>query len=220
MLLAADDQVVKDSDVEEAKRLLQALGDLAVGVTRLGIPAGMVVEEDDGGSVELQGALGDDSAVDFAAVDGAAEEMLGGQDVVLGVEEDDAEHFVRQVGAAGDQVAPGVDGIVDPALPLEALLQDVGGGEQDAFFVHRELVLGRAVLGVALHRSSPPARQAPRGNRQAERQAQPHPGVSTATAARSGGPQQSVSAEEEARPCGRDSEARIPFKRPSAGGEQ
>lgn len=152
MLVAADDQVVQHPDVEEAQRLLQALGDLAVGVAGLRVSARMVVEQDNGGSVEVEGSLGDDSTVDFAAVDGAVEEVLGGQDVVLGVEEDDAEHFVRQVGAAGDQVAPGMDGVVDPALPLEALFQDVGGGEQDAVLVHRELVLGRAVLGGALHR--------------------------------------------------------------------
>lgn len=152
MLVAADDQVVEDSDVEEAKRLLQALGDLAVSVAGLGVPAGMVVEKDDGGSVEVQGSLGDDSTVDFAAVDGAVEEVLGGQDVVLGVEEDDAEDFVRQVGAASDQVAAGVDGVVDPALPLKPSFEDVGCCEQDAFFVHRELILGRAVLGGALHR--------------------------------------------------------------------
>lgn len=152
MLLAADNQVVEDSDIEEAQRLLQPLRHLAVGVAWFRISARMVVEEDDGGSVEVQGALGNDSAVDFAAVDGAVEEVLGRQDVVLGIQEDDAEDFVRQVGAAGDQVAPGVDGVVDPALPLEALFQDFSGGEQDVLLVHAELVLGRAVLGGALHR--------------------------------------------------------------------
>ncbi|CEI13445.1 hypothetical protein XACLG98_2100001 [Xanthomonas citri pv. citri] len=52
-----------------------------------------------------------------------------------------------------------------------------------------------------------------------KRPALPHPGVSTAQAARSEGPQQSFSVEEEACPCGRDSGARISVKRPSAGGD-
>lgn len=44
------------------------------------------------------------------------------------------------------------------------------------------------------------------------------PGPTTAQAAHSEGPQESVSDEKEACPRGRDSEAKIPFKRPSAGG--
>lgn len=151
MLPATDDQVVEDSDVEEAQRLLQALGDLAVGVAGLRVPARVVVEEDDGDGVEVEGALGDDSVVDFACVCGAAEEMLGGQDVVLGVEEDDAEDFVRQVGAAGNQVIAGLLRAVDAALALKALFQNGGCREENPLLVHLELVLDGSVLG-ALHR--------------------------------------------------------------------
>ena len=142
--------MVEDADVEKRQRLLQAFGDLAVCFARLRVPARVVMEEDDGDGVELQGALGDDSTVDFAAVDCAVEEVLGGQDVVLGVEEDDAEDFVRQVGAAGDQVAAGLLRAVDAALALKALFQDCGGGEQDSLLVHLELVLDGSVLS-ALH---------------------------------------------------------------------
>lgn len=152
MLPAPDDQVVENSDVEKRQRLLQALRDLAVCLAGLRVSARVVVEEDDRGSVEIQGPLGDHPVVDFARVGGAAEEVLGRQDVVLGVEEDDAEDFVRQVGAAGDQVAAGLLGAVDAAQPLEALLQDAGCCEQDALLVHLKSVLGRAVLGAALHR--------------------------------------------------------------------
>ena len=124
MLPPTDDQVVEDADVEKRQRLLQAFGDLAVCFARLRVPARVVVEEDDGDGVELQGALGDDSAVDFAGIGGAGEEVLGGQDVMLGVEEDDAENFVRQVSAAGNQVVAGLVRAVDSALALKALLQD------------------------------------------------------------------------------------------------
>lgn len=216
MLLATDDQVVNDSDVEEAQRLLQALGDLAVGLARLRVPARVVVEEDDGGSVEVQGALGDDSAVDFTAVDGPGEQVLGRNDVVLGVKEDDAEDFVKQMGAAGDQVAAGLLGTVDAAQPLEALLQDSGGGEQDAFFVHLELVLGRAVFGAALHRffstSALCASWEPAGEASGSTAPESEHRLRRAAEGRNN--------VEEACPCGRDSGARIPFKRPSAGGEQ
>lgn len=151
MLLTADDQVVEDSDVEKRQRLLEAFGDLAVCLAGLRVARRVVVEEDDCGSAKLDSTLCYDSRVDIAPVDGAAEEVLGGQDVVLGVEEDDAENFVTQMCAAGDKVAGGLLGTVDAALPLEATLQDGSGSEQDAFLVHLELVLGLQVLG-ALHR--------------------------------------------------------------------
>ncbi len=77
--------------------------------------------------------------------------MLGRNDVVLVVQEDDTEDFVRQVSAAGNQVAAGLVGAVDAALALKALLQYGRGSEQDAFLVHLELVLGLQGLG-ALHR--------------------------------------------------------------------
>ncbi len=63
--------------------------------------------------------------------------------------------------------------------------------------------------------SSPPARCAPRGNRQAKRPALPHPRASTAQAAHSEGPQQSASAEKEACPCGRDSGAKVHLRGPA-----
>lgn len=151
MLLAANNQVVEDSDVQEAQGLLQAPSDFAVGFAGLRIPARMVVEEDDGDGVEVQGTLCYDSRVDIAPVDGAAEEVLGGQDVVLGVEEDASEDLTRQVGAAGDQVAAGLLRAVDAALALKALLQDIRCRQENPLLVHLKLILDRSVLG-ALHR--------------------------------------------------------------------
>ncbi|EGD08691.1 hypothetical protein XVE_3075 [Xanthomonas vesicatoria ATCC 35937] len=135
MLPATDDQVVNDPNVQEAQRLLQAFGDLAVRFARLRIATRVVVEEDDSDRVELQGTLGDDPAMDLAAVDSAGEQVLGRNDVVLVVQEDDPEDFVRQVSTAGNQVAAGLVGAMDPALALKALFQDGRGGEQDALLV-------------------------------------------------------------------------------------
>lgn len=116
-----------------------------------GFPARVVVEEDDGDGVEVQGTLCYDSRVDIAPVDGAAEEMFGCEDVMLGVEEDDPEDFVRQVSAAGNQVVAGLVGAVDAALALKALFQDGRGSEENPLLVHLKLILDCSVLG-ALHR--------------------------------------------------------------------
>lgn len=151
MLTPADHQVVQHPDVEEAHCLLQALGDLAVGFAWLRIAAWVIMKQDDGRSVQIQGALGDHPRVHLAAVDGAEEEMLGCQDVILDVQEDDPEDFVRQVSAAGNQVIASLVGAVDAALALKASFQDGGCGEQDALLVHLELVLSLDVFG-ALHR--------------------------------------------------------------------
>lgn len=208
MLPATDDQVVKDPDVEKRQRLLQALGDLAVGLARLRVPARMVVEEDNRDGVEVEGALGDDSVVDFAGVDGAAEEMLGCQDVMPIVQEDDAEDLVRQVGAAGSQIVAGLLRAVDPALPLEALFQDVGGGEQDALLVHLELALGLPVLGGALHRFFSTGASCASWEPAGEAFGSTAPG-SEHRWRRAAESRNNV---EEACPCGWDSEAKVPLR--------
>lgn len=151
MLPSTDYQMVENSHVQERQRLLQAFGDLAVCFARLRVPARVIVEEDDGDGVELQGALGNDSRVNVAAVDGAGEQVLGRNDVVLVVEEDGAENLVRQVSAAGHQVVAGLVGALDAALALKPSLKDVGSSKKNSFLVHLELVLSHQVLG-ALHR--------------------------------------------------------------------
>lgn len=151
MLAPANDQVIQHPDVEKCQRLRQAIGDLLICIAWLRIAARVIVEKDDGRSVQIQGALGDHPRVHLAAVDGAAEKVLGCQDLVLDVEEDNPEDFVRQVSAAGNEVVASLVWAVDAALALKALLQDGGCCEQDALFVHLELVLSLQVLG-ALHR--------------------------------------------------------------------
>lgn len=151
VLTPADHQVVQHPDVEEAQCLLQALGDLAISFAWLRIAAWVVVEKNDGSSVQIQGALGDHPRVHLAAVDGAEEEMFGCQDLVLYVQEDDPEDFMIEMCAAGNQVVAGLLGAMDAALPMKALFQDGGCCEQDAFLVHLNLVLSLDVSG-ALHR--------------------------------------------------------------------
>ena len=111
-----------------------------------------------------------------------------------------------QVRAAGGEVATGAGRVGDGPLAVEATLQDVRGGQEDALFVHGQLILGPNVVG-SLHLLSPPARDAPRGDRWAKRWTNPHPGESTARRAAKG-----RNTVEEACPCGCVSGARIPVE--------
>ena len=154
---ARDHQVIQHSDVEKGKGLLEAVGDGAVGRAGLGVSAGVVVKEDDRGGVVVQRLLGDDAGMDFAPIDGALKEVLGGKDAVAGVQEHRAKHFVIQVRAAGSEVVAGTGGVGDGLVALQATLQDVRGGQEDALIVHGQLVLGPNVVG-SLHLLSPPAR--------------------------------------------------------------
>ena len=104
---ATDHQVVQDADVEEAEGLPEAPSDGAVRRTGFGVAAGVVVEEHQGRGVVVQGSLGDDPGMHLAAIDGAGEEVLGGDDPVLGVQEHGTEDFVRQGRASGLQVGCG-----------------------------------------------------------------------------------------------------------------
>jgi hypothetical protein len=199
VLLAADDEMVKNPDVEQRQGLLQAVRDQPVRLAGLGVSARMVVKQNRRSCVELQRTLGNHARVDFAGINGAEEQVLRAQDPMTGVEEDDAEDFVSQVSTSGNQVNARLRGFSDAALTAEPLLQDVCGRLEDILGSHLQGVARIRVIGV-LHQFFSPARRAPRVNRRAKRQALPHPGVSTAVAARSKGPQQSGSAVEEACP--------------------
>ena len=147
---ATDHQVVEDADVEETQGFFEAPSDHPVGCAWLGVARRMVVEEHHGRGVVMQSALGDNSRVDFAAVDGAREEMFGRNYPVLGVQEDDAEDFVRQGRASGLQVCCRCIGVGEAAFPQEPALQDAHRYQENALFVHVELVLGPGVRR-ALH---------------------------------------------------------------------
>ncbi len=147
---ATDHQVVQDPDVQQCQRLLQPNRDRPVGCTWLRVAGWVVVEEHQGGRVVMQRALGDDPRVDFAGIDGAGEEVLGGDDPVLRVQEDDAENFVRQSRASGLEVGCGCIGVGEAAFPQEPTLQDARRCQQDALFIHRQLVLSPGVRR-ALH---------------------------------------------------------------------
>jgi hypothetical protein len=111
MAAFADDDMVVDDEVEGPRRLddLPRHGDIAVG--RGGIAAGVVVDKDHGGRAQFEGALDDLARIDRHMVDRADLLDLVGDELVLAVEEHDAEMlalFMRHGDVAIiDQLLPG-----------------------------------------------------------------------------------------------------------------
>src|SRR3546814_1501741 len=90
---AADDEVVVDGDAELLGGAAQFLGHGDVGGRGLGVAARMVVDEDEGGGAQLEGALHHLAGVDRGVVDGALLLHLVGDQAVALVEEQQAERL-------------------------------------------------------------------------------------------------------------------------------
>jgi hypothetical protein len=79
--------VIEDSNVDKGEGVLDALGDELVGLGGFGDSAARVVVcQDDGGGVVLERLLDDFARMYRCAVDGAAEEVLAGDQAMAGVE--------------------------------------------------------------------------------------------------------------------------------------
>ena len=96
--LLTDDQVVQDPEVDGSGCLRQGSGEVLIFRGRLGIPAGVVVDEDDAGGVVGQSLLDDLAGVYHRPVDGSFLEDLVIQDPVLGIQKNDHEGFVGKAG--------------------------------------------------------------------------------------------------------------------------
>src|SRR5689334_648019 len=104
--VGGDDEVVADADVDETEGVAEAACDALVGRAGLCDTRGVVVEEDDGGSVMGQGGLDDFAGINGGAVESAAEEILDGDEAVTDIEVEDAEDLVVEVGdMEGEEVA-------------------------------------------------------------------------------------------------------------------
>lgn len=55
----AHHDMIQDTNIHQAQRFLKPLGNAPVGVARFGITTGMVVDQDHGGGVVLNGVLDD-----------------------------------------------------------------------------------------------------------------------------------------------------------------
>jgi hypothetical protein len=74
--------VIQHPDVDQAQGVAEALGDELVGVAGFGDSGGVVVRQNHGGGLVFQGSDDDFAWVDAGAVDGAAEEVLGGDEAM------------------------------------------------------------------------------------------------------------------------------------------
>ena len=81
-----DDEVIEHPDIHERQRFLQASRDELVRLAGLEHAGGVVVSEDQGCRVVQQGLPQDLAGVNARAIDGAAEELLEGNEPMAVVE--------------------------------------------------------------------------------------------------------------------------------------
>ena len=91
------DDVIEKRDIEDVASFLELVRLIHVGSTRGGIPARVVVEEDNRGSVAKERFLDDASVVDLGRLDGADCNHLLGQREVGSIEEEDPGLLVIEV---------------------------------------------------------------------------------------------------------------------------
>lgn len=94
---APDHKMVEDANVDGPERGLEPLGQPLIGLGRFRHAGRVVVVEDDGSRVQCQGALDDLAWVNARAIDGASEQVFGGDDGVLVIQEQATEYFVLKV---------------------------------------------------------------------------------------------------------------------------
>lgn len=94
---APDHEMVQNANVDGAERGLEPLGQPLIGLGRFRHAGRMVVIENNGRSIQCQGALDDLAGIHARAIDGASEQILGGDHGVLVVQEQATEYLVLQV---------------------------------------------------------------------------------------------------------------------------
>lgn len=148
------DQVVQQPDIEELERRLYAPGDALIGLAGLGDPGRVIVGEDYGRRIDLQGLLDDFPGVDTGAVDSAAEQLLERQDTMAVIQVQAAEQLVRQVPEPGHQKSFGVRRAANGVTYRQALLVIAPGKLRDGLEYAKSYVAKagfgskEAVLGV------------------------------------------------------------------------
>ena len=81
-----DDQMIEDAHVNERQSLHETPRDGLVRLTRLCEPRGMVMKQDQGSGVMSQSGLHDLARIDRGIRDGAAKEILDGDETMPAVE--------------------------------------------------------------------------------------------------------------------------------------
>ena len=91
MAVLADDDVVEHLDAERPRHLHDLPGHLHIGLRRRRIARGMIVHQDERGGRQFERALDHLARIDRRVVDRALLQHLVGDQLVLLVEEQDAE---------------------------------------------------------------------------------------------------------------------------------
>lgn len=126
--------MVQQADIEQRQGLLETGRERTIRGRRLRRTRGMLMSEDDGRCIELQGTLCDDTRMHFAAIDGAGEQVFSCQQPVAGVKEQHAEDFVGLMRQSHLEDAGGCGRIGELLTALEAPGQDLLGGAKDFVF--------------------------------------------------------------------------------------
>ncbi|TXT26846.1 MAG: hypothetical protein FD134_373 [Gallionellaceae bacterium] len=97
--------MIEYAHVHQRQRLLQRVGQQAVGLARLGCAGRVVVRENHRCRIVVQGALHHLARVNASLREGAVEQLFAGDHAVLRVEEDGHEHLLSAPAQQQLQVA-------------------------------------------------------------------------------------------------------------------
>ncbi len=123
----AYDDVVVDGDVEGLGGADDLVGHVDVGLGWFWIAAGVVVHEDEGGCAELEAAFHDFSGVGGGVVDRAGALDFIADQLVLFVEEEDAEMLARFMRHGGMAIIHEACPVIEDGLAFEVLAEEAGG---------------------------------------------------------------------------------------------
>lgn len=90
--------VVQQSDIDKLKSVFQTSGDVAVTHAALGMARRVIMGDDNGGSIVLQGGLYQFAGMNFCAVQGAGEQRFVRNQAMLVVEEEHGKFFALKYG--------------------------------------------------------------------------------------------------------------------------
>src|SRR5258706_4004646 len=96
--------MVKDTDLNQRQRFLQATGDQFIGLTRFRDTARVVVYQDASGGISGQRFLHHFPRMDRSAIQGSSEQLLPLDKSMPVVDVDDTEYFVRTIAQSHREV--------------------------------------------------------------------------------------------------------------------
>ena len=123
--------MIQDADIDQRQGIAQPVGQLAVGLARLGDAAGVIVGEDHSGRMMTQGTPYDLTGVDRGAVERALADALEGQYTMLGVEQQRGKHLVMEIAQLVPEVGRHGVGVLKRRTSLQGFGEVAAGHLQD-----------------------------------------------------------------------------------------